>query len=72
MKEFKHKKEMLTSFRSMGADELANTIEDYTKELQQLQFKNKSGQLEDSALIRKTKRNIARLHTILKDKQTAL
>ncbi|MCB0326444.1 MAG: 50S ribosomal protein L29 [Bdellovibrionales bacterium] len=72
MKEFTYRKEMLESFRSMAVEEILNTIEDYQTELSQLSFKNKSGQLENTAQIKKARKVIAQLKTLLKEKQKAL
>ncbi len=51
--------------RELGADEIRRKIEDTTQELFNLRFQHATGQLENTARLGQTKREIARLQTIL-------
>lgn len=53
--------------REMSADEMNRKISDLKEELFNLRFQHGSGQLENPTLIGKTKRDIARLKTILRE-----
>ncbi len=52
-------------------DELAKEIGDLKKEQFNLRFQRASGQLENTARVRQVRRDIARVKTILHEKQTA-
>ena len=53
--------------RELGADEIRRKIEDTTQEVFNLRFQHATGQLENSARLKATKKEIARLKTILKE-----
>lgn len=54
--------------RKMSAEELQTKLEEARKELFDLRFKHATAQLENTTGIPATKRNIARILTILKEK----
>ncbi len=55
--------------RSMSEDELKDKILALHKEQFNTRFQKAAGQFEKTATIRKTRRNIARVKTILREKQ---
>lgn len=57
--------------RTKSADELKKLVLDLSKEQMNLRFKKAGAQLENTSDIRKTRRTIARVKTILNQKETA-
>ena len=57
--------------RARTADELSELLEDLQKAAFNLRFQKASGQLENTAEIRKVRRDIARIKTILGEKSRA-
>ncbi len=57
--------------RTKSADELKESLVGLRKEQFNLRFQQASGQLENTARVRQVRRNIARIKTILRDKQQA-
>ena len=57
--------------RARTADELSELLEDLQKAAFNLRFQRASGQLENTAEIRKVRRDIARIKTILGEKSRA-
>jgi large subunit ribosomal protein L29 len=57
--------------RTKSADELQDSLVGLRKEQLNLRFRQASGQLEDTARVRQVRRDIARIKTILRDKQQA-
>lgn len=55
--------------RNTETQELLNKVEEYKKELFGLRFQHATGQLEDTARIRKVKKNIARIKTIIRERE---
>ena len=62
---------MKTNYNSMKIEELKAEEIKLRSELFNLTFQNKVGQLADPTQIKKTKRNIARVKTILRLKEIA-
>lgn len=54
--------------RELSRDELLNKYETLKEELMRLRFNKKSGQLTDFSKIEKTKKDIARVLTVIKEK----
>jgi large subunit ribosomal protein L29 len=52
-------------------DELADQVETLGKEIFNLRFQRASGQLENTARVRQARRDIARIKTILGERQRA-
>jgi len=57
--------------RTKSADELKESLVGLRKEQLNLRFQQASGQLENTARVRQVRRDIARIKTILRDKQQA-
>jgi large subunit ribosomal protein L29 len=57
--------------RTKSADELTDSLVGLRKEQFNLRFQQASGQLENTARVRQVRRDIARIKTILRDKQQA-
>ncbi|MCD7808137.1 MAG: 50S ribosomal protein L29 [Erysipelotrichaceae bacterium] len=55
--------------RELETSELLEKVEEYKKELFSLRFQQATGQLEDTARIRKVRKNIARIKTIIKERE---
>ena len=56
---------------SMSADELAAELRETKHAALNLRFRNATGQLENTAEISKTRRQIARINTLIRAKQLA-
>ena len=57
--------------RSMGTPDIQKELEDAREEYFNLRFQRASGQLEDYSQIKVVRRNIARLLTILREREIA-
>ena len=57
--------------RTKTADELNDTLLSLKKEHFNLRFQRSSGQLEDTSQFRRIRRDIARIKTIISDRQRA-
>ncbi|HTW51405.1 MAG TPA: 50S ribosomal protein L29 [Stellaceae bacterium] len=57
--------------RSRTPDELADQVEILGKEIFNLRFQRASGQLENTARVRQARRDIARIKTVLGERQRA-
>jgi large subunit ribosomal protein L29 len=57
--------------RSRTPDELTEQVENLGKEIFNLRFQRASGQLENTARVRQARRDIARIKTILGERQRA-
>ena len=57
--------------RARTPDELADQAETLGKEIFNLRFQRASGQLENTARVRQARRDIARIKTILGERQRA-
>jgi large subunit ribosomal protein L29 len=55
--------------RTQSVDELNDNLLDLKKEAFNLRFQRASGQLENTARVRQVRRDIARIKTILREKQ---
>jgi large subunit ribosomal protein L29 len=60
-----------TDVRVKTEDELVKDLGDLKKEQFNLRFQRASGQLENTARVRQVRHDIARVKTILHEKQTA-
>jgi large subunit ribosomal protein L29 len=61
----------LKELRQMTADELSEKAKQLTQELFNLRFQLGTGRLENPMRIRKTKRTIARVKTVLRESEQA-
>lgn len=59
----------VSELRNLSADELKNKEEELRRELFNLKIRNATGQLENSARISLIKRDIARIKTILRERE---
>ena len=57
--------------RAMSNDELLDALEDNKEALFNFRFQKGFGQLEDESVMRQTRRVIARIKTILRERQIA-
>jgi large subunit ribosomal protein L29 len=57
--------------RELSSEEIRQRIADNQKEVQHLRFQNAVAGLEDPAAFRSTRREIARLKTILRERELA-
>lgn len=57
--------------RSHSVDQLTEQAETLSKEIFNLRFQRASGQLENTARVRQARRDIARIKTILGERQRA-
>ncbi|MEE8144877.1 MAG: 50S ribosomal protein L29 [Kiloniellales bacterium] len=57
--------------RTKSVDELNDNLLNLKKEAFNLRFQRASGQLENTARVRQVRRDIARIKTILREKQQA-
>lgn len=55
--------------RNTETQELLNKVEEYKKELFGLRFQHATGQLENTARIRTVRKNIARIKTIIRERE---
>ncbi|MCD6224483.1 MAG: 50S ribosomal protein L29 [Deltaproteobacteria bacterium] len=53
--------------RELSLGEMNNKLANYEEELFNLRFQHETGQLENSQLMKKTKRNIARVKTVMRE-----
>jgi large subunit ribosomal protein L29 len=58
-----------SDLRARTADELTEELETLRKEIFNLRFQRASGQLENTARVRQARRDIARIMTILGERQ---
>lgn len=57
--------------REMSTEDLLDELEDQKEELYRLRFQKATGQLEDVNLLRYTRRTIARIKTIIRERELA-
>ncbi|MEN3042647.1 MAG: 50S ribosomal protein L29 [Fervidobacterium sp.] len=58
--------------RNMNNEELIKLLEEKKRTLMNLRFQNALGELKDFSLIQKTKRDIARIKTILRERELGI
>jgi len=61
-----------SEIRDLSNDEIQETLSSKTEELFNLRFQLATNQLENTARLKKTRRDIARLKTIRKEKEMEL
>jgi large subunit ribosomal protein L29 len=62
----------LKEFRDLGTDDLKKQLEDTHQELFNLRFRLATKQLVNHREVRRVKRNIARLETLLKERELGI
>ena len=60
-----------SEFRELSDDELLDKIEDLKEEMFTLRRQHAFGELVDTTLFRKTRRDIARIKTVLRERELA-
>ena len=55
--------------RNTETQELLNKVEEYKKELFSLRFQKATGQLENTARMRTVRKNIAKIKTIIRERE---
>ncbi len=58
--------------RALSADDLADKLREAKEELFNLRFQNATGQLENNARLRTVRRDIARIYTILTERELGI
>lgn len=61
----------MSEIRAMSTDEILDKIEDLKVEMYTFRIQKESGELKDTTLFRKTRRDIARLKTALRERELA-
>jgi large subunit ribosomal protein L29 len=61
----------VTEFRDLGADELEQRAKDMDDQLFRLRIQKSRGQLEAAGKLKALRRDLARVKTVLREKQTA-
>ena len=61
----------MDEIREMSNDAILDAIEDLKVEMYTYRIQKESGELQDTTLFRKTKRDIARLKTALRERELA-
>lgn len=61
----------IREIRQMSDDEILNALEDQKEALFNLRFQKASGQLEDTNMPRKVRKDVARLKLVLRERQIA-
>ena len=61
-----------TELRDMSLEELAGKLGDFREELGNLKFQHATGQLENPMRLPQTKKDIARVLTMMRQKEAAL
>jgi large subunit ribosomal protein L29 len=64
-------REKASRFREMTADEIQTRVAELREELFNLRFRNTMKQLDNPLKIRESRREMARLLTVLKEKESA-
>jgi large subunit ribosomal protein L29 len=59
----------ISELRNLTLDELQRRLDDSKEEQFNLRFQQASGQLEDTNRLRILRRNVARIHTIIRERQ---
>ena len=62
---------LVREIRGLGTPDIQKKLEDAREEYFNLRFQRASGQLEDYNQIRKARRNISRLLTVLREREIA-
>ena len=57
--------------REMSLEEMQRKGDDLKEEMFNLRFQHGAGQLENTAILKQTKRDIARIETLIKEQQRA-
>lgn len=61
-----------TDLRALDADGLAEKLKDAKEELFNLRFQNATGQLDNTARLRTVRKDIARIYTVLRERELGI
>jgi large subunit ribosomal protein L29 len=61
----------VTEFRDLGVDELRQREKDFDDQLFRLRIQKSMGQVEAAAKLKTLRRDLARVKTVLREKETA-
>jgi large subunit ribosomal protein L29 len=59
----------IKEIRDLSSDELVQKSKNFVEELFKLRLRHTSGQLESPAMIRSVRKNIARIRTLLRERE---
>ena len=59
----------IVALRALGDNELVERLTETRAELFNLRFQNATGQLENSARLRDLRKEVARIHTLLRERE---
>jgi large subunit ribosomal protein L29 len=59
----------IKEIRDLGTDELRQKNKEFVEELFKLRLRHTSGQLESPAMMRSVRKNIARIVTVIKERE---
>jgi large subunit ribosomal protein L29 len=59
----------IVALRALGDSELVDRLTEARTELFNLRFQNATGQLENSARLRDLRKEVARIHTLLRERE---
>lgn len=59
----------VADLRSIETPELLNKVEEFKKELFSLRFQQATGQLENTARIREVRKSIAKIKTVIRERE---
>ena len=62
-------KDQLDKLRQMNNNELSDRLKDRKEELFNLRFRMATGNLEDASSIREVRREIARIHSVVRERE---
>ena len=60
------------NLRDLSADDLAEKLREAKEELVNLRFQNATGQLENNARLRTVRKDIARIYTVLRERELGI
>ena len=58
--------------RGLSADDLASKLKEAKEELFNLRFQNATGQLDNTARLKSVRREIARIYTVLRERELGI
>ena len=61
----------ISEIRALETKELLTTVEEFKKELFELRFKQATGQLENTARVREVRKSIAKIKTVIRERELA-
>lgn len=59
----------ISEIRALETKELLTKVEEFKKELFELRFKQATGQLENTARVREVRKSIAKIKTVIRERE---